>query len=99
MRREHLKLESRWQGQAAGQRAHALLHQLLDAAASVVAGGDHKVLDHALVVGLEERSVDLDLARLVLAVDGDLDQPGARAAVISRRSSSACSSCTFCCIA
>src|SRR5262245_33780345 len=72
------QLEPGRQGQAAGDAAHLLLHRLLDLAARVVGGGDDQVLDHALVGRHEQRGVDLDLARLVLAVDRDPDQAGTR---------------------
>src|SRR5580704_13082707 len=75
-----LKLEARRQGHAAGDAAHLLLHRLLDLGPRVVGCGHDQVLDHALVGRHEQRGVDLDLARLVLAVDGHLDQAGAGAA-------------------
>src|SRR5713226_8319218 len=74
------KLEARRQGHAAGDAAHLLLHRLLDLGPRVVGRGHDQVLDHALVGRHEQRGVDLDLARLVLAVDRHLDQTGAGAA-------------------
>src|SRR5260370_13691593 len=74
------KLEPRRQGQAAGDAAHLLLPRLLDLGARVVGRGHDQVLDHALVGRHEQRGIDLDLARLVLAVDRHLAQAGAGAA-------------------
>src|SRR5258708_920780 len=72
-----LKLEPRRQRQAAGDAAHLFLHRLLDLGSRIGGGGHDQVLDHALVGRHEQRGVDLDFARLVLAVARDLDQAGA----------------------
>src|SRR6185312_2044525 len=79
-RSQQSQLEARRERQAAGDLLHLLLHGLLDLAARVVGGGNDQVLDHALVVGLEQRGVDLDAQGRALAVQRNLDHAGARAA-------------------
>src|SRR5579883_2756444 len=71
------QLEAGRERQATGDLLHLLLHALLDLGARVVGGGDNQVLDHALVVGLEQRGVDLDAQGRAPAVHGHLDHAGA----------------------
>src|SRR5690242_3697616 len=52
----------------------------LDALLGVVEGGEHEILQHFALVGIDERLVDLDLAHVALAGERHLHQPAARGA-------------------
>src|SRR5690606_23961923 len=64
-----------------GDLGHLALHLGLALALGVVEGGDDQVLDHAGVLGLEQRRIDADRAHLALAGQGDGDHAAARAAL------------------
>src|SRR6185312_11303733 len=78
--RSKRQLHPRRQLEAAGELAHLLGDVTLDALPGVVEGGEHEILKHLDLVGIDERFVDLDLAHVALAGERHLHQAAARGA-------------------
>src|SRR5690349_5163062 len=61
-----------------GDLAHLALHHLLRLAQRLVGGGQHQVLEHLRVLGVDDLAVDLDRHDLLFAVGHHRDHAAAR---------------------